>query len=89
MREVSRNKLFKNKPNVRILSSGSIPSPNEKGLSFESIAGGMLVQTKDNYILNRNNLKFVTKKKPSDEEIDNLLFAWKVAKHTKSNSIIL
>jgi len=80
--------IFKEKPNVRILSSGKIPSPKEKGLTIKSIAGGMLVQTRDNFVLDTNNLKVVTHKKPSADEIENLLFAWKVAKHTKSNAII-
>jgi phosphoribosylaminoimidazolecarboxamide formyltransferase/IMP cyclohydrolase len=80
--------IFNEKPNVRILASNSIPAPNENGLTIKSIAGGMLVQTRDNHILDKNNLKFVTEKKPTEDEIKNLLFAWKVAKHTKSNAII-
>ena len=50
--------------------------------------GGMLVQTRDNKILKKSDLKIVTKKIPTESEINNLLFAWKVAKHTKSNAII-
>ena len=48
----------------------------------------MLVQTRDNHVLDKNSLKIVTKKRPTEDEINNLLFAWKVAKHTKSNAII-
>ena len=48
----------------------------------------MLVQTRDNNILQKNKLKVVTKKLPTEDELNNLLFAWKVAKHTKSNAII-
>ena len=80
--------IFKEKPNVRILSSTSIPKPSEDGLTIRSIAGGMLVQTRDNHVLDKNSLKIVTKKRPTEDEINNLLFAWKVAKHTKSNAII-
>jgi phosphoribosylaminoimidazolecarboxamide formyltransferase/IMP cyclohydrolase len=80
--------IFKDKPNVRILASGSIPLPFEKGLDIKSISGGMLVQTRDNKVLQRSDLKIVTKKVPTELEINNLLFAWKVAKHTKSNAII-
>ena len=80
--------IFKDKPNVRILASGSIPLPFEKGLDIKSISGGMLVQTRDNKVLQRSDLKIVTKKVPTELEINSLLFAWKVAKHTKSNAII-
>ena len=80
--------IFKDKPNVRILASGSIPLPFEKGLDIKSISGGMLVQTRDNKVLQRSDLKIVTKKVPTELEINNLLFAWKVAKHTKSNAIV-
>jgi phosphoribosylaminoimidazolecarboxamide formyltransferase/IMP cyclohydrolase len=65
-----------------------MPIPNEKGLDIKSISGGMLVQTRNNKILERSDLKIVTKKVPTELEINNLLFAWKVAKHTKSNAII-
>ena len=81
-------KIFKDKPNVRILVYSSIPSPNDPGLVAKSISGGMLVQTRDNNILQENELKIVTKKLPTEDELNNLLFAWKVAKHTKSNAII-
>ena len=81
-------KIFTDKPNVRILVYSSIPSPNDPGLVVKSISGGMLVQTRDNNILQKNELKVVTKKLPTEDELNNLLFAWKVAKHTKSNAII-
>ena len=55
---------------------------------FKSIAGGMLIQSKDNHVLKEEHLNFVTKRKPNTKEINDLLFAWKVAKHTKSNAII-
>ena len=80
--------IFKDKPNVRILASGSMPIPQENGLDIKSISGGMLVQTRDNKVLQTSDLKIVTKRVPTQLEINNLLFAWKVAKHTKSNAII-
>ena len=48
----------------------------------------MLVQSRDYKVLNNDNIKIVTKRKPTNKEIDDLLFAWKVAKHTKSNAIV-
>jgi phosphoribosylaminoimidazolecarboxamide formyltransferase/IMP cyclohydrolase len=60
----------------------------DNGFSMKSISGGMLVQTRDNHILKKEDLKVVTKKLPNEDQINDLLFAWKVAKHTKSNAII-
>ena len=87
---VSREALliFKNKPNVRILEIGKISNPMHQALNIKSISGGMLVQTRDNYIINQDDLKIVTKKKPNSNQINDLIFAWKVAKHTKSNAIV-
>ena len=65
-----------------------MPIPQENGLDIKSISGGMLVQTRDNKVLQTSDLKIVTKRVPTQLEINNLLFAWKVAKHTKSNAII-
>ena len=64
------------------------PSPEDKGLLFKSISGGILVQSRDYKVLNSDNIKIVTKRKPTKKEIDDLMFAWKVAKHTKSNAIV-
>ena len=80
--------IFRDKPNIRILASGSMPKPQENGLDIKSISGGMLVQTRDNKVLQSSDLKTVTKRAPTQLELNNLLFAWKVAKHTKSNAII-
>jgi phosphoribosylaminoimidazolecarboxamide formyltransferase/IMP cyclohydrolase len=59
-----------------------------QGLEFRQISGGMLVQTRDLHRLTRNDLKFVSNRRPSDDEISALLFAWTVCKHTKSNAIV-
>ncbi|MDD5596033.1 MAG: bifunctional phosphoribosylaminoimidazolecarboxamide formyltransferase/IMP cyclohydrolase, partial [Candidatus Omnitrophica bacterium] len=58
-------------------------------LEFKRVSGGLLVQDKDLETLDLNNLKVVTKKKPSKKELESLIFAWKVAKHVKSNAIVL
>ena len=80
--------IFADKPNVRILMSGEMPNPKDDSLCMRSISGGMLVQTRDNHVITKEDLKVVTKKFPNEDQINNLLFAWKVAKHTKSNAII-
>ncbi len=81
---------LKVKQNLRILET---PSFNEKSdtakYSTRQVIGGMLVQTRDLENLDRTQLHVVTKKKPSAEEVDSLLFAWKVVKYVKSNAIVL
>jgi phosphoribosylaminoimidazolecarboxamide formyltransferase/IMP cyclohydrolase len=59
-----------------------------EGLELKTITGGMLVQTRDTHRLTRDDLKVVTKREPSEEEVRALLFAWTVCKHTKSNAIV-
>lgn len=63
-------------------------SPLVAGLDVRSVAGGVLVQERDVHRLTRADLKAVTRKEPSDKEIEDLLFAWRVAKHVKSNAIV-
>jgi phosphoribosylaminoimidazolecarboxamide formyltransferase/IMP cyclohydrolase len=76
------------KKNLRLLVAGGLPDARVPGLAFRSVAGGMLVQTRDNAIAAAGDLKFVTKRKPEDREIADMLFALKVAKHVKSNAIV-
>ena len=76
------------KPNLRLLLTGAMPDPAVSAPAFKSVAGGFLVQTRDNGIITRNDLKIVTRRIPSDAEIDDMLFAWKVTKHVKSNAIV-
>ncbi len=78
--------VLKTKKNLRVLRAGK-PEPLA-GLEYKQISGGMLVQTRDSHRLKREDLKVVTKRGPSDKEIDDLLFAWTVCKHTKSNAIV-
>ncbi len=79
--------LFKNRKNLRLLELGDFGQINEP--EFKRVSGGMLLQDKDLTTLEENNLKIVTKKKPSKKEIKSLIFGFKVAKHAKSNAIIL
>ncbi len=78
--------VLKSKKNLRILRAGE-PQHTE-GFEYKQISGGMLVQTPDMHKLRREELKVVTKRAPSGREIDDLLFAWTVCKHTKSNAIV-
>ena len=78
--------VLRSKKNLRVLRAGK-PDPTG-GLEYKQISGGMLVQTRDTHQLKREDLKVVTKRAPSEKEIDDLLFAWTVCKHTKSNAIV-
>ena len=66
----------------------SLPDPMAPNLAFRQVAGGFLVQGKDNGAITEADLKVVTKRAPTAQELTDLLFAWKVAKHVKSNAII-
>src|SRR5262245_7610874 len=76
------------KKNLRLLIAGGLPDARAAGLVFRSVSGGMLVQTRDNAIAARNDLKIVTKRKPAEREVADMLFALTVAKHVKSNAIV-
>ncbi|HEX8147240.1 MAG TPA: bifunctional phosphoribosylaminoimidazolecarboxamide formyltransferase/IMP cyclohydrolase [Pyrinomonadaceae bacterium] len=78
--------VLKSKKNLRILRAGAAGQPS--GLDFKRVTGGMLVQTRDTHRLRREDLKVVTRREPTGEEFDALMFAWTVCKHTKSNAIV-
>jgi phosphoribosylaminoimidazolecarboxamide formyltransferase/IMP cyclohydrolase len=80
--------VFASKKNLRLLVTGGLPDPAAPGLSVKTVAGGFLAQSRDSGRVAASNLKFVTKKKPSEAQIRDMLFAFKVAKHVKSNAII-
>ncbi len=80
--------LLKAKKNLRLLELPSISEEFDQ-LDFKRVNGGLLVEDEDSLTLDENNLKVVTKKKPAKSELESLIFAWKVAKHVKSNAIIL
>ncbi len=77
--------LKKKKDRRLVLQKKSILSQTK---TFRSIPGGILAQDSDSISLNDSELKFVTDKKPTASEMDDLKFAWKIAKHTKSNAIV-
>lgn len=76
------------KPNLRLLVTGSLADPAAGGLSFKSVAGGLLVQSRDNGIVGTDDLRIVTRRAPTSAELTDLLFAFRVAKHVKSNAIV-
>src|SRR5688572_26207168 len=78
--------LLQTKKNLRVIRMSSIARSEE--LQFRQISGGMLVQAADVHELDKDDLKVVTERQPTDEEIRALLFAWTVCKHTKSNAIV-
>ena len=75
------------KKNLRLVEVDSAVSM-ENELRFEQVSGGLLAQEQDRHVLRAEDLKTVTERKPSPEQIRELLFAWKVAKHVKSNAIV-
>ncbi|MEC9267187.1 MAG: bifunctional phosphoribosylaminoimidazolecarboxamide formyltransferase/IMP cyclohydrolase [Alphaproteobacteria bacterium] len=76
------------KPNVRLLRTGEMPDPAENRTQVRTVAGGLLIQNTDNGRVERSDLKVVTERQPTDQEMADMLFAWRVAKHVKSNAIV-
>jgi phosphoribosylaminoimidazolecarboxamide formyltransferase / IMP cyclohydrolase len=76
------------KKNLRLLLAGGLPDPRAAGLTVKSVAGGLLVQSRDNAVVADMQLKTVTKRAPSQKELADLAFAFRVAKHVKSNTIV-
>src|SRR5436190_287750 len=74
--------------NLRLLLAGALPDPREAGLTAKTVAGGLLVQSRDNAVVDDMTLKVVTKRAPTDAELRDLKFAFRVAKHVKSNTIV-
>jgi phosphoribosylaminoimidazolecarboxamide formyltransferase / IMP cyclohydrolase len=80
--------VFAKKKNLRLLVTGGLPDPAAPGLFVKTVAGGFLAQSRDNGRVSRESLKVVTRKQPTEAQIRDMLFAFKVAKHVKSNAII-
>lgn len=76
------------KPNIRVLATGGLPDLAQARLTTRSIAGGILVQNADIGQIEKSDLKIVTKRAPTDSELNDLLFAFRVGKHVKSNAIV-
>ena len=80
--------IFARKKNLRLLLTGTLGDPARAGLALKSIAGGYLLQSRDNGRIARDDLKVVTRRDPTEQELADCLFAWTVAKHVKSNAIV-
>jgi phosphoribosylaminoimidazolecarboxamide formyltransferase/IMP cyclohydrolase len=80
--------VFKRRKDVRLLVTGALPDPLAKGETFKSVAGGFLVQGRDDARLTAADLTIVTKRAPGESEVRDMLFAFTVAKHVKSNAIV-
>ncbi len=80
--------VFKRRKDLRLLLTGALPDPASTGETFKSVAGGFLVQGRDDARLTAADLKIVTKRGPSVAELRDMLFAFTVAKHVKSNAIV-
>ena len=80
--------IFAQKKNLRLLLTGTLPDPARGGTTVALIAGGLLVQDRDNGFVRPEDLKIVTKRQPTDRELADCLFAWTVTKHVKSNAIV-
>ena len=76
------------KKNLRLLLAGGLPDPRAPSLTVRSVAGGFLAQDRDNSVVDDIELKVVTKRAPNERELADLRFAWRVAKHVKSNAIV-
>jgi phosphoribosylaminoimidazolecarboxamide formyltransferase/IMP cyclohydrolase len=79
---------FAKKKNLRLLITDGLPDPRRPGQTMAVIAGGILVQDRDNGAITRDDLKVVTKRAPTEQELNDCLFAWTVARHVKSNAIV-
>lgn len=83
--------ILKNRwKNIRILETGALFINRDKpGYDMKKVVGGLLVQERDLYVLKKEDLQTVTRVKPTEEQLKDLLFAWKVVKHVKSNAIVM
>ncbi|HEU0196214.1 MAG TPA: bifunctional phosphoribosylaminoimidazolecarboxamide formyltransferase/IMP cyclohydrolase [Nevskiaceae bacterium] len=79
---------FTAKHNVRLLECGQWPEQPPAGFDYKRVVGGLLVQQRDQHRIQRDQLKLVTRRAPTDAELDDLLFAWRVVQYVKSNAIV-
>ena len=80
--------VFAARKNLRLLVTGGLPDPREAGANFRSVAGGFLMQTRDTTRITAADLTIVTKRQPTEAEVRDMLFAFTIAKHVKSNAVI-
>ena len=76
------------KPNLRLLLTGSMPDPRTEAIKLKSVSGGFLAQSRDNGFITETDLQIVTSAKPDATQLADMMFAWRVVKHVKSNAIV-
>ncbi|MBV9571607.1 MAG: bifunctional phosphoribosylaminoimidazolecarboxamide formyltransferase/IMP cyclohydrolase [Alphaproteobacteria bacterium] len=86
--DAEARQILATKKNLRLLVAGGLPDPAAAGLTFRSVAGGFLAQTRDNGRIGRADLKIVTRRAPTETELGDMLFAFTVCKHVKSNTVV-
>jgi phosphoribosylaminoimidazolecarboxamide formyltransferase/IMP cyclohydrolase len=86
--EEAARELLARKGNLRVLATGALPDPAASGPSAKTLAGGLLVQDRDAGRVRAGDLRTATRRAPSERELSDLLFAFRVAKHVKSNAIV-
>ncbi|NDF12238.1 MAG: bifunctional phosphoribosylaminoimidazolecarboxamide formyltransferase/IMP cyclohydrolase PurH [Proteobacteria bacterium] len=87
--EPAAREIIAAKKNLRLLVTGTLPDKKRRVMQYKSIAGGLLAQERDYLNVSEKDLKVVTKRKPTKQEIQELLFAFHVCKHVKSNAIVM
>lgn len=80
--------VFAAKKNLRLLTTGGLPDVRSAGQVWKQVSGGYLIQDRDNGFVGADDLKVVTKRAPNEQEMADMLVAWKIAKHVKSNAIV-
>ncbi|MEY4966714.1 MAG: bifunctional phosphoribosylaminoimidazolecarboxamide formyltransferase/IMP cyclohydrolase [Pseudomonadota bacterium] len=86
--DADARRILASKKNLRLLTAGGLPDPLAPTLTYRSVAGGFLVQTRDNGRVTASELKVVTKRQPTEQEITDMLLAFTIGKHVKSNAIV-
>lgn len=81
--------ILTKKKNIRLLQLEQIRHKDKKAIKAKTVLGGLLIQNLDTELISEEELKVVSKRKPTAQEMDDLLFAWRVVKHTKSNGIAI
>ncbi|MFN3609493.1 MAG: bifunctional phosphoribosylaminoimidazolecarboxamide formyltransferase/IMP cyclohydrolase [Hyphomonas sp.] len=80
--------IFAKKKNLRLLITDGLPDPAAGGIFLKTVAGGFLLQDRDAGRIHKDDLEVVTKREPTPQELEDMFFAWRVAKHVKSNTIV-
>jgi phosphoribosylaminoimidazolecarboxamide formyltransferase/IMP cyclohydrolase len=81
-------RVLAGKPNIRVLVTGDLTASTGDGYEIRSVTGGLLAQDRDSGMVSADQLRVVTQRRPDERELDDLLFAWRVAKFVKSNAIV-